>query len=385
MKKIDNFTNLQTARKITGRSYLDLILEIIKLRLSTGKIGISEYFDYRLFDDDISFEKKLEFCGYRGQAILEDILVDDYSKILSLDKLTFHHIMKSYGFSVPGLKALYTETGRPFSGKRITNQNKLINYLRNDTIYPIYLKPSFGAYGSTNTQITGIENDSLILGDNSKKNIYDFCKQIKDPSGFGLLIQETLKPHSKIVNLCGEKISGLRVHPFLGNDGLYIHRVLWKINVGTNDTDNFSSGLTGNMLADVDLNTGRITRVVSGIGLNQKEVQQHPTTGETLVGFELPWFNEAIQLVKDAAILFPGFICQGWDIAICEDGPVAIEVNWFGDVELPQYSGRHGFLDQKFLSLMKSRNLDKYLKGRARPCHMNPTGRLGWRGSHWPY
>jgi hypothetical protein len=62
-----------------------------------------------------------------------------------------------------------------------------------------------------------------------------------------------------------------------------------------------------------------------------------------------------------------------------------LEVNWFGDVDLSQHAMRKGFLDSGFRNLLKERDLERFLKEPAKSSYRSPTGRLGWRASHWPY
>ena len=52
----------------------------------------------------------------------------------------------------------------------------------------------------------------------------------------------------------------------------------------------------------------------------------HPDTNIKLDGFEIPFFNNAIDLTLKCAEEFPSKII-GWDIAITENGPLIIEAN----------------------------------------------------------
>ena len=54
---------------------------------------------------------------------------------------------------------------------------------------------------------------------------------------------------------------------------------------------------------------------------------KHPTTKEKIVGFKVPMFKEAIELVKEAAMIIPEIGYVGWDIAISTNGPVIVEGN----------------------------------------------------------
>lgn len=376
---------LLRAKRLTGRSYMELVSEIFRLRWGAGKLGASEYFDYRLYENDLTPDEKLAFCGYRGQAMLENILVDTYSAILSLDKITFYQLMRGYGFPVPALYACYTEKWRTWPGRCLYGKDDLKRYLLEEAVFPLYLKPSYGSYGRGNTHIVSLDGEDLMLGDGSRVSAGAFCAGLQDETGLGWVLQEVLLPHPDIARVCGNRVSSIRIHPFLGRDGVTVHRVVWKVNVGRRDSDNFEHGASGNMLADVDLATGLVTRVVAGLGFDQREIRQHPLTHEPLIGFKVPWFHESLELARQASLLFPGFICPGWDIALCERGPVALEINMFGDADLPQHSMRKGFMDGQLFRLMRERGMEGYMAVAEDPGHVTPTGRRGKRREHWNY
>jgi hypothetical protein len=138
------------------------------------------------------------------------------------------------------------------------------------------------------------------------------------------------------------------------------------------------------MLGAVDIGTGKVVRAIAGVGLEQRVNPKHPLTGADIVGFTLPNWTAVVDLVRDAQKAFPGFICPGWDIALCANGPKILEVNAFGDIDLSQHAYRRGFLDAELLALLRERGLDVLL---ARPAHRRSrsaqNNRLGARKHHW--
>lgn len=199
-------------------------------------------------------------------------------------------------------------------------------------------------------------------------------------------MQEVLSAHRDIAEICGDKISGVRVHTFLSPRGPHIHRAIWKINVGTKDSDNFHHGASGNMLAALNPEDGSAMRVVAGVGMDQKVDPVHPRTGRQLVGFKLPEWKRIREVVLDAASNFPGLLCQGWDVAVCDDGPRLLEVNPIGDIDLSQHSHARGFIDDQFLALMRERGLEDLLYGGRAIWRKSPmTGRWGRRKLHWAW
>ena len=311
------------------------------------------------------------------------LLIDDYRRILSLDTASFYAMMRGYGVAVPETRAVYAP-GRPAAlGEALGSPDDLAAFLR-ATRLPVYLKPAYGSYGKGNASVEAIEGSTLVLGNGSRIGLDDFCASLGDRSGFGWVVQESLRSHPDIRELCGPKISGVRIHTFLTPSGPRITRAIWKVNVGVRDSDNFEHGRSGNLLARVDADSGRVTRVVAGVGAGQSVDPPHPVTGATLVGFTLPGWPEIKALVCKAATAFPGFLCPGWDIALTDEGPRILEVNAFGDIDLSQHAHRRGFLDEDFMRMLADRGLESLLVGPGRPTERCPAnGRLGRRRSHW--
>lgn len=364
------------------RSVMSLLREALRLRRSMGQIGVSEYIDFRLYLEDLTFEQKAAFGGWRAQAVLEEVLVDENSRFLSLDKITMYTLLQGYGLPIPALRAVY-RSRRPQGIVNLASAEVLANYLAVPGNLPVYIKPSHGSYGRGNILAREVREGELILGDGSALNLGEFCRSLGDGKTLGWILQEPLSPHAGIAALCGDKISGLRIHTFLAPDGPRVLKAIFKINIGGEDSDNFRHGASGNMLAAVDDGTGEITRVVSGVGPNQASNLVHPRTGKALLGFRLPHWEEIKSLVCEAHLAFPGYLCPGWDVAICNNGPKILEVNFFGDMDLSQHAYRRGFLDADFMRLLKACGLEDCLTRTRRGLSALGQARRGDR--YWPW
>jgi hypothetical protein len=77
-----------------------------------------------------------------------------------------------------------------------------------------------------------------------------------------------------------------------------------------------------------------ITRVVRGTGMDQRVNEPHPDTGHTVVGTIIPDWEALTERVREAAAAFPGIRTQSWDVALSDCGPVLLEVNYGGDLNL---------------------------------------------------
>lgn len=384
------FHALSKAAKESGRSVAALLYEIIALRFSVGRIGASEYFEFRLHLTDMPFAAKARFGGFRLQAALEEMLVDDYSKFLSIDKLTMYALLKGYGLPIPEIRASFGRRAPAGTLPSLMSTAELVAFLAVPENLPVYAKPAFGSYGRGNLLIERRIGESYRLGNGTMASGDELAAMMPSIGGLGWLLQEPLESHHDITALCGRKISGVRVHTFLATTGPVITKVVWKINVGDQDSDNFRDGQSGNMAAAIDAETGIVHRVINGIGSSQTVVEFGVASSENgngvrYLGFQLPCWQEVRKLALNAALAFPGYINPGWDIAICADGPRILEVNYFGDVDFPQHSHRQGYLDPEYMALLEGVGLAPYLGNadRSKKCPVN--GRSGERKCHWPW
>lgn len=118
-----------------------------------------------------------------------------------------------------------------------------------------------------------------------------------------------------------------------------------RIPVGANVADNFSHGKANNLIAAVDHETGLLYRPYAsdsaGLGLVE-ERRTHPSNQFVIEGFQFPFWQEMVDLVKQASLSFSEFNTVGWDVALTENGPCLIEGNWRYDCDLLQVAFNRG-------------------------------------------
>jgi hypothetical protein len=79
------------------------------------------------------------------------------------------------------------------------------------------------------------------------------------------------------------------------------------------------------VLCSIERETGRIRGAAMP---DDTPVTQHPDTGVPIIGIDLPFWQESVELVRRAhAAAFPRFPFLGWDIALTKDGPILLEAN----------------------------------------------------------
>lgn len=344
--------------KHTRKSVWSQFQEIVSLRFFHNKLGPSEYYLYKLYDDRRhSLVEKKEFVGWRHSTVLDKALNCDQWRIFANDKVAFYSIMEANGMAYPRVAALFDDRGRQLKNAvPLHTEAATRAYLGDPAIYPLFIKPVSGTYGRGAFSAVGYDlaSDSLQLGDGELRPVAAIIKMLQLPWTRGYLFQTLLQPHPEVAAVVGQRLSSLRVIVVLGADGPKIFRAVWKLPVGKNMSDNFMHGETGNLIANVDLKTGCIVEAVTGRGNSIVAVERHPDTQVALAGLAVPLWQQVVRYVSAGAVLFPGLKMQHWDIALCPEGPVALEVNVEGSLDLHQIAGRKGIFDGELSKLLQA-------------------------------
>lgn len=358
-----NWGILRKLRQVShdsGRSLASLIFELTRLRVGKTRLGADDYYLYQLYDDtQYSFREKSEFVGWRFAAKIDSELNDDNWRVYANDKVEFARAMMKKGLSTPDIVAIYGGSGAPLPGaESLQDKAELSNFLRDHTNYPLFCKPVHGTYGRGGFSALSYDAtcDQIMLGDDSMLSIRQAVDQCSEGWACGYLMQKLLVPHPHMESIVGSRLSSLRIIVLLTPRGPILFRGVWKLPTGSNMSDNFMHGQLGNLIADVDVHTGEISHAL-GVQLGELEVVPlHPDTGASLADLRVPLWSQVVQYCTSAASLFPGLAMQHWDIALTPDGPVALEVNVEGSLDLHQLAGSRGIYDQTLRDLIREKS-----------------------------
>ena len=119
------------------------------------------------------------------------------------------------------------------------------------------------------------------------------------------------------------------------------------------------------MLGAIDLETGKVTRVVSGYGFDLREIETHPNTEKAIKGMTLPYWPELKAMCLEYSRVFEKIRYLSWDIALCPQGPVVVEVNTGSSFMLSQLATGEGFLTDRFCAFLE--NCGYFRKPRSLP------------------
>ena len=225
-------------------------------------------------------------------------------------------------------KAQFNELFREFIPRKwiLTNENtdteELYTLCRNST--QLIWKPLEGSSGQ------GIKK---YTPEDWKDGPEAFLAKM-NADGKGIL-EEMVIQHPKMASLCPTSVNTCRIATLLGNKQQGIVYAFLRIGNGK-VMDNVDCG---GMAARIDLDTGRLLTV--GADKQGNTFIKHPITNTSIIGFTIPYWEEAKAMCLKAAEKVPEMRFIAWDVAITENGPTFIEGNSFPSHAVPQFAAHY--------------------------------------------
>jgi hypothetical protein len=355
-------------REEHDRSVPEQLLEIGRLLLFQRYLGLSDYFDFRLFsrEEYPHPDDRESIVGWRASRAFSDALNDARWAFAAYDKIATHAMLESAGVPMPATLALYHPRRRLMRGAAsLANEQEIADFLRVGGPRPMFGKPSLGAHGAQARLFLGYDSasDTVMLHPGDRVLVSDLATSIVSGAAgrgeWGYLFQERVQPSEQLERLAGQALSTFRVIVLFGPRGPHIVRAAWRVVVGNAAIDNFSQGVTDNLLAGIDVDTGRVDRVVGGLGLDLRHFERHPTTGQRLLGTTIEQWDRVRDLCLTGARVLPMLQWQHWDIAITPSGPIVIEINCEGGATVPQVATGRGLLDAEFRRFLEANGLKR--------------------------
>ena len=341
------------------RSYFAMLAEIASLYIGAGRLSLDEYLDLELFDNDTY--KGIDKKAFVGLLAANKIWFQANYQV-DLFALANNKITSSIWFAAHGLPILPTiaifheQVGRTHA-RLLRSDNELRTFLQSREHYPLFGKPIVGrqSIGSASIESYEAAHDCLITTDGRIMSLDNFISYVKSHGATGYQFQARVSPHVAVREICGNRLATVRLLTIINNGKPEILRACWKIPAGPHAADNFWR--PGNLLAQLDLKSGRVLRVIRGTGLAHEEISHHPDSGVRIVGMDVPNWQEVTQLAIDGSKVIGALPLVGWDIAPVDSGAVLVEPNVTPDFRLHQIADRRGMRDTVFSSfLVQQRN-----------------------------
>ena len=310
-------------KKRSGKSRLWLLIDMLKcaVKYNAGYMDYKIAQMYKLNDE----QRKTVITRGISNEIVRRMNPKEYWHFFD-DKAQFNELFKEF---IPRKWILTNED---------TDTEELYTLCRNST--QLIWKPLEGSSGQ------GIKK---YTPEDWKDGPEAFLAKM-NADGKGIL-EEMVIQHPKMSSLCPTSVNTCRIATLLGDKQQGIVYAFLRIGNGK-VMDNVDCG---GMAARIDLDTGRLLTVGADKAGNRYE--KHPITGTPIIGFQIPFFEEAKAMCLDAMRVVPQVRFVAWDVAITEEGPRFIEGNSFPSHAVPQFAAHYpdgiGILPefQKFIDL----------------------------------
>lgn len=256
------------------------------------------YYDYLIFAfyDMNAKQRATYMTRVRNKRLIEKLNDFNYTHIFT-HKNEFNKRFTRY-------------LGRDFRDVADINQDDFISFMAGKDV--IFAKPNVGESGK------GIER--LKTCDFS--NLEEMYAYVKDPAhNFGV-IEEQLVQHPDLNVLYPLAINSYRIVTLV-QDG--VAHCVYAVSKSGNEGKFVDNMENSGLCCPIDQETGKIAGCAHTSALINYDV--HPYTGVTLMGFQLPFVKEAVELAKEAAMEVPEIRYVGWDVCVTPDGPAIIEGN----------------------------------------------------------
>ena len=319
LKKLDRplfFKFLNHVSQKEGISKSRLISDAIQ-SVFKNNISLLEYFQFHFYQKDKKERRKWAGTGtmYEYQKKMNP---PDKRHILD-DKVLFKEKYKDLLINTP---YSVEELQKSENLKKLKTQKKIV------------LKESRGK--------CGLGTYFLSSDSPEAENLVAFMQR----EGYDLA-EPYIQQHPDLQRLSPSGVNTVRIITQLdADDQVLITGCRQRISVDSH-VDNLAAG---NLVAPIDLETGVINRPAVFSDITKSSETTHPVTGVDIVGFQVPFWKECVELALNAACLHPENRSVGWDIVVTEEGPGLLEGNhdWCKLVwQLPVGEGLKHMLDQQ--------------------------------------
>ena len=337
---------LRHAARKSGRSPVSLAMEFLRLRRGRGRLTLPEYIQYGVFDPALTDDERSRFLGQSLHWPIGRHCLDITWCAITEDKWLCERLLDRCGLPVPTTLAVIDPSARSYPGTtRIERPSQL-----RDLVLAHIVKDG-SVFGKVNRGIRSIGALLILEGDRERLHLHgegwmDYETFLAQFVGDAAYILQSRERNHPFLARWTEHLATVRVYVLLGKGGgdARIPFTVLKLPSSDNIADNFWR--PGNLVCELDPDTGTIRRARTKDALGTTDHALHPITGAPLVGETLPEWGRVLDLARSCAPIFSPIRYQSMDIAITAAGPMLIEINTGGSFSLPQYASGLGFLTE---------------------------------------
>ena len=136
------------------------------------------------------------------------------------------------------------------------------------------------------------------------------------------VVEEKIQQGEEMSLLHPQSINSVRVATMRVNGCVHILAATLRIGCGNAVTDNAG---TGGIYASINIETGKLdTTALNYIG---ESYDYHPDTNVKIMGFQIPYWKDALNLIDRISASVSGATLVAWDIAYSDKGWILVEAN----------------------------------------------------------
>jgi hypothetical protein len=279
-----------------ARSSLSLWSDIVACNYKYN-IGLMDYFLFRFFEKDDDERSRWVGTGYK------------YEYDLVMNPKSTRHILEN--------KADFYEAYKPL----VRHETCLLRDLEENSAKArtVLHNPTGKVVVKDALSQCGWDVEVLTMSQMTLGELIGYMKQRRLN-----LVEEFIVQHPELARLSPSGLNTVRMITQLSRSGgVDFLGARLRISVGGH-VDNLASG---NIAAPVDLATGIVCGPAVYSDITMPSVDRHPITGVAIVGFQIPFWQEVVDLARRGAEHRPENRSIGWDIAVTAAGPEFIEGN----------------------------------------------------------
>ena len=324
--------------------------KFLNARYGTGKLSSGEFLQFGFCDPANADRDISTFAGKEAQQAFNKIYNDKTWYALTKNKIAFEILMRGGGMPCAQTIAIYDRKGRG-AGAPVLKTTKELEAFLLESDYPFFCKPTTGLLSIGSFRIDGKKENVLIVNGEHEYPVEEVIRYIQGLSPKGYIFQKVLLPHPGFQEIGCHVISSVRFLVLNYEKQAKVHSCVLKIPARGEVADNFWR--TGSVIAAINIETGKFDRAVLKTADGITELQADDAEGQGLFEFTLPEFEKAKECVLEASRFLPGVRVQSWDVAVTTKGPVLLEVNFGGDLNLWQLSSDSGVMDKNYCDILR--------------------------------
>lgn len=315
--------------------YLKILLRNIRI-CHQQRYTPLEAFKLGTFASDFDICRLEKFISRKKLTKIQEKLNPQAWAEMTKNKVLFYRHCLTSGIKVPDIYALcLNHYWHCYNRSILSSLDEKEEFIKLQLPDRFVVKPIRGAYGK-GIDIFERKEGGFIDSMNCHRSVTDIIRYIKSQSTEGFVIQQKINNHHKIAQLTGiQALQTVRIITFVNKnkDVSIVHSHFKTITRPDIVIDTYLEGLTGNVEVPVNIQTGVLGpgNQIVGNGEGIVNIPKHPITRENFAGFELPDWQCACEMVKEASGKFLPIRTIGWDVALSPDGPYIIEANIWWD------------------------------------------------------